>query len=233
MVMSPKLLSPKTKHSAALFAFCLPGVSCYAGLPEVGSPFANGDDDDNSIFDDDDDDSLYEGDDPGECSDGADNDQDGLFDCDDPGCAGSPDCNGDDDDSVDDDDDTDDDDDDDDDDDTTPDDDDTTPDDDDASPNDPVIISLSANWNAGLAQMEFSMNLSDPDCDLGSPTLHWMVDSELQIPMSSTGPNLGCDGYLNTSISGLTLTYAYVFAFSVEDSAGNTSAWESINVIAQ
>ena len=43
----------------------------------------------------DDDDSApapYEGDDPGECSDGADNDQDGLFDCDDPGCEGSPDC---------------------------------------------------------------------------------------------------------------------------------------------
>jgi hypothetical protein len=36
----------------------------------------------------------YEGDDPGECSDGADNDQDGLFDCDDDDCAGSPDCDG-------------------------------------------------------------------------------------------------------------------------------------------
>jgi hypothetical protein len=34
----------------------------------------------------------FEGDDAGECSDGADNDRDGLFDCDDPGCAGSPDC---------------------------------------------------------------------------------------------------------------------------------------------
>ena len=35
---------------------------------------------------------LYEGDDPGECSDGADNDKDGLFDCDDDQCAGSPVC---------------------------------------------------------------------------------------------------------------------------------------------
>ncbi|MCB9762732.1 MAG: hypothetical protein H6739_23225 [Alphaproteobacteria bacterium] len=33
-----------------------------------------------------------EGDDGGECSDGADNDQDGYFDCDDQGCWGSPDC---------------------------------------------------------------------------------------------------------------------------------------------
>ena len=35
---------------------------------------------------------LYEGDEPGECSDGADNDRDGLYDCDDPGCAGAPVC---------------------------------------------------------------------------------------------------------------------------------------------
>ncbi|MEN0060951.1 MAG: hypothetical protein AAGA48_02315 [Myxococcota bacterium] len=33
-----------------------------------------------------------EGDDPGECTDGADNDVDGLFDCNDPDCAGAPDC---------------------------------------------------------------------------------------------------------------------------------------------
>ena len=75
----------------------------------------------------------YEGDDPAECTDGADNDRDGMFDCDDPGCQGSPLCDGDDDDddTVPDDDDSDDDDDDDsadddDDDDSSDDDDDTT-----------------------------------------------------------------------------------------------------------
>jgi hypothetical protein len=36
----------------------------------------------------------FEGDDPGECSDGADNDRNGLFDCFDGGCAGSSDCDG-------------------------------------------------------------------------------------------------------------------------------------------
>ena len=36
----------------------------------------------------------YEGDDAGECSDGADNDLDGYFDCQDNGCWGSPDCAG-------------------------------------------------------------------------------------------------------------------------------------------
>ena len=44
-----------------------------------------GDDSDTEIV-------LYEGDEPGECSDGADNDKDGLFDCDDDQCAGSPVC---------------------------------------------------------------------------------------------------------------------------------------------
>jgi hypothetical protein len=34
----------------------------------------------------------YEGDEPGECRDGADNDRDGLFDCGDDACSSSPDC---------------------------------------------------------------------------------------------------------------------------------------------
>ena len=33
-----------------------------------------------------------EGDEPGECTDGADNDSDGAFDCDDPGCFAAPEC---------------------------------------------------------------------------------------------------------------------------------------------
>ena len=87
---------------------------------------ATGDDDDIADDDDttpppDDDDNTpnYEGDEPGECSDGADNDQDGAFDCDDSDCFGAPDCIGDDDDST-----------------PVPDDDDTTPvpDDDDSTP---------------------------------------------------------------------------------------------------
>ena len=78
----------------------------------------------------------YEGDEEGECDDGADNDRDMQFDCDDPGCDGAPVCNiipgddddatGDDDDSADDDDATGDDDDSADDDDATGDDDDDT-----------------------------------------------------------------------------------------------------------
>ena len=37
---------------------------------------------------------AYEGDDPGECDDGADNDRDGFFDCDDNDCQNSPICTG-------------------------------------------------------------------------------------------------------------------------------------------
>ncbi len=77
----------------------------------------------------DNDDAEFEGDDPGECSDGADNDRDGFYDCDDPDCLGSPECGGDDDDATADDDDATADDDD-----ATVDDDDTGPDDDDTTP---------------------------------------------------------------------------------------------------
>ena len=38
---------------------------------------------------------LFEGNEPGECTDGADNDADGLYDCADPNCAGAPICQGD------------------------------------------------------------------------------------------------------------------------------------------
>ncbi len=69
-----------------------------------------------------------EGNEPGECSDGADNDSDGLYDCNDPDCAGAPDCEGDDDDATGDDDDSTGDDD------ATGDDDDATGDDDDSTP---------------------------------------------------------------------------------------------------
>jgi hypothetical protein len=48
--------------------------------------------DDDDGTDDDDGSSRYEGDEPGECSDGADNDGDGHFDCDDQDCSGSPAC---------------------------------------------------------------------------------------------------------------------------------------------
>ena len=221
-------------------------AACYTGLPNQEDPFAAPDDP-----------TLYEGDQPGECSDGADNDQDGFFDCNDPDCIGSPECSpGDDDDStVSDDDDSatgDDDDDskasDDDDDDSTPgdddDDDDSTPgdddddsmsgdDDDSVSPVNPVITSLSGGWNTASGEMEFTMVLTDPDCDLGSPTLFWMVDAVEQTPVSSQGPDIGCSGYLNFSVPGLTRSYAYNFSFSVDDIAGNRSDWESILLTAQ
>ncbi|MBM4365672.1 MAG: hypothetical protein FJ102_05615 [Deltaproteobacteria bacterium] len=50
------------------------------------------DDEDNPVVDDAA--GAAEGDDPGECTDGADNDLDGDFDCDDTQCAASPDCTG-------------------------------------------------------------------------------------------------------------------------------------------
>ncbi len=54
------------------------------------------DDDRAEDTDDDNDPAEVEGDEPGECSDGADNDGDGAFDCDDSDCYGSPVCDDDD-----------------------------------------------------------------------------------------------------------------------------------------
>ena len=75
-----------------------------------GAPVCAGDDDDDGGDDDDaagddDDGGDFEGDEPGECADGADNDLDGFFDCNDSDCFGAPDCAGDDDDAAGDDDD--------------------------------------------------------------------------------------------------------------------------------
>jgi hypothetical protein len=98
-----------------------------------------------------DDSGEHEGDDPGECTDGADNDLDSFFDCDDQECWGSPDCSGDDDDAADDDDTAPDDDDDDD---TAPDDDDTAPDDDDSTPPGGSVHLIYANTSSALYSID-------------------------------------------------------------------------------
>ncbi len=123
---------------------------------------ASGDDDDTLPDDDDtasddDDGGNFEGDEPGECSDGADNDQDGLFDCDDPNCWGAPDCQGDDDDTA------------------PPDDDDTTPpaDDDDTTPppDDDDVVDTFEGDEAGECEdgvdndNDFLTDCADPTCN--------------------------------------------------------------------
>ena len=59
---------------------------------EVSAGFGEDDDDDDDDGGGGGGPDLFEGDEPGECSDGADNDQDSLFDCQDGGCAQSPVC---------------------------------------------------------------------------------------------------------------------------------------------
>ena len=69
-------------------------ASCNEGFVRDEAGLCSLADDADSVDDDvtGDDTEDYEGDEPGECTDGADNDRDSLWDCDDPGCAGSPDC---------------------------------------------------------------------------------------------------------------------------------------------
>ncbi len=109
--------------------------------------------DDDDAAPDDDDTGEFEGDQPGECSDGADNDQDGLFDCDDPNCFGAPNCQGDDDDAA-------------------PDDDDTAPDDDDTAPDDDDAVDTFEGDEPGECEDgidndgDFLTDCADPTCNL-------------------------------------------------------------------
>ena len=67
-----------------------PGLASYISISNDSTATddddAANDDDSFAVIDD------YEGDQPGECDDGADNDRDGDFDCDDEGCFAAPAC---------------------------------------------------------------------------------------------------------------------------------------------
>ncbi len=145
-----------------------------------------------------------EGDNAGECSDGADNDEDGLFDCNDPDCFGSPDCAGDDDSSP-------------------GDDDDTT-----AASGVPEITGVTYVWIPADQTFEFSLAIIDLDCDLTPVTLYWSMNGTAptaQPPAGDPSPPVCSTTYL----FGLQLLNAapglsYSMVFSVEDSSGNRSA---------
>jgi hypothetical protein len=152
----------------------------------LGCPGDTSDDDDSSGPGDDDDASgEVEGDEAGECSDGADNDQDGMFDCDDPGCYGSPDCEGDDDDddAADDDDDAADDDDD-----AADDDDDAADDDDDAADDDDDATSVDNDGDGYTEEI---------DCDDNDPAIN---PGAAEIPYDGIDQN--CNGTDLTDVDG-------------------------------
>ena len=207
---------------------------------------STGDDDDSTGDDDDagdDDDTVddFEGDEPGECDDGADNDQDGLFDCDDPNCFGAPVCqDGDDDDdddsTGDDDDSTAGDDDDstvgDDDDSTVGDDDDSTVGDDDDSTTAagaPLIQNATWQWLSGPGEYEFMLAITDPDCNLGDPTLLWTLNGVLQPSQPFPGANLTCTGTMWFNVGGIQPGSTNNFTLQIMDSVGTFSNIWPIN----
>jgi len=169
-----------------------------------------GSDDDDTGSDDDDAGIPYEGDDPGECTDGADNDQDGLFDCDDPNCWGSPDCAG------------------------TGDDDDTGSDDDDSTPisGAPVILNVTWTWIASTSSFEFVLDLQDSDCNLSPVTLYWSANGAAetaQAPISDAGIACGTQLTFTLELFNAASGQNYNFAFRVTDGAGNSSAVYSLS----
>ena len=175
-----------------------------------------------------------EGNEPNECSDGADNDSDGYFDCEDRDCWGAPACDegADDDDDTDDDDLTDDDDVTDDDDDT--DDDDVTDDDDDTSDGStPYIETVEYVYDGGATKFVFSIEAYDPDENFGVPLLLWSVDGQAQTPVSVGSVPLQGLAIFDVELSGVTPSQTYQVLFAIRDADANQSAGYVISATAQ
>jgi hypothetical protein len=163
------------------------------------------DDDDTAPSDDDDTAPDYEGDDPGECSDGADNDQDGLFDCDDPNCSGSPDCAGDDDDA-------------------------SPP----AGAPEITNVTyvwhpnLTPSPPLDYPYFEFSIDILDhPSCDLTPVILWWSYSGQSPAPLAAVGdpnPNCGTTYLFQLQLQNPAPGLSYSVVLSVEDASGNRSA---------
>jgi len=175
-----------------------------------------------------------EGNEPNECSDGADNDSDGYFDCEDRDCWGAPACdeNGDDDDNSDDDDAADDDD--------ASDDDDSADDDDDASDDDdgsddgvtPWIDTVDYLYD-GVGMFTFTIEAYDPDDNFGVPLLLWSVDSVAQTPVSVGSVPLQGIAVFDVQLSGITTGQTYSVLFAIRDADGNQSDGYLVEAIAQ
>jgi hypothetical protein len=170
-----------------------------------------------------------EGNQPGECSDGADNDSDSYFDCNDSDCYGAPNClgEGDDDDAADDDDASDDDDaaDDDDgsDDDDATDDDDASDDDDTSDGVTPYISSVTYVYDSSVPKLVFTLEAHDPDAAFGVPLLLWSVDGAPQAP-SNVGSNpIGADVVFDVELHNVSPGATYSVLFAIQDADGNQS----------
>ena len=179
-----------------------------------------------------------EGNQPGECTDGADNDSNGYFDCDDRSCFGAPDCTGegpDDDDAADDDDTTNDDDDTSIDDDDTGDDDDLVADDDDTGGDGvtPWIESVTYVYNAAGGSFLFSIEAHDPDNNFGVPLLLWSIDAAAQPPVAVGTIPLQGDAYFDVEMQDAVASQTYQVLFAIRDADQNVSEGVSISATAQ
>jgi hypothetical protein len=105
------------------------------------------------------------------------------------------------------------------------DDDDATDDDDAAPGSDPEIMNLSWSWNAGPAEFEFEMAVTDPACDLGNPTVNWSINGIPQTSAPLGGSAVSCQATILFTVTGMT-SGTWDFGFSITDGAGFTgSTW--------
>ena len=169
-----------------------------------------------------------EGNEPGECSDGADNDSDSYFDCNDSDCYGAPDClnGGDDDDAADDDDATDDDD--------AADDDDATDDDDDTTDGfTPYISDITYEYVSSATKFIFSLEAHDPDSNFGIPLLLWSVDGVPQTPANIGTIPLTSDVIFDVELQGVVPGSTYSVLFAIQDADANLSEGYVVNATAE
>ena len=80
--------------------------------------------------------------------------------------------------------------------------------------------------------MEFTVYMSDGDCDLGLPTIYWSLGGVEQPSTTLSGSPITCSGLVYFYIGSLTPGGTYDFAFWIDDEAGNLSAQYPITATA-
>ena len=89
-------------------------------------------------------------------------------------------------------------------------------------------------WLSGPGEYEFEMAITDPDCNLGDPTLLWGLNGVLQPSTQFTGANLTCTATMFFNVGGLAAGSTNSFTLQVMDSVGTFSnVWPINNAVAQ
>jgi len=95
-----------------------------------------------------------------------------------------------------------------------------------------VIVNVIDGWNASTGEFEFEVAMTDPDCNLGNPTLLWTYNGASQTPQVLSGASLTCLGTIYFFVGGTTPPASVTFTFQVLDSLGEFSNIWTTTVVA-